>query len=242
MISSLFHTYLHTGKLQRYKYRKSEIYFPINLCYNKICKSKRVVIIMKETNMNNDIQDERYHIADEAIYDAFFLVLKEKELDKITVSDIIKRAGIVRSTFYNHYENIPALITAIEDKTIQDIFSLMETFHPKNDWDMCKSYFLTICDYTMTNPFLANLLRSPRGDAFFKKIMTMFHCYVTKVMQNTTPSQHSKDEISYMIACTIGSTLGVLHKWTTENFQVPAEVIADILTQVFIAGMLPFMS
>lgn len=192
--------------------------------------------------MINKIQDERYYVADEAIYDAFFLVLKEKDLDKITVSDVIKRAGIVRSTFYNHYENIPALVAAIEDKTIQDIFSLMETFHPKNDRDMCKSYFLTICDYTRTNPFLANLLRSPRGDVFLEKSLTMFHRYVTNVMQNATLSHHSKEEFSYMIACTIGSTLGVLHKWTRDNFQVPAEVIADILTQAFMAGMLPFMS
>lgn len=192
--------------------------------------------------MTHDIQDERYHIADEAIYDAFFLVLQDKEIDKITVSDIIKRAGIVRSTFYNHYENIPALVNAIEDRTIQDIFTMMETFHPQNDRDVCKSYFLTICDYTRNNPFLANLLRSPRGDAFFEKIMTMFHQYVRKVMQTTTPSQHSREEVSYMIACTIGSTLGVLHKWTLDNFQISAEVIADILTQSFMTGMFPYMS
>lgn len=192
--------------------------------------------------MNHEIQDERYHVTDEAIYDAFFLLLKEKDIDKITVSDIIKRAGIVRTTFYNHYENIPALVTAIEDKTIHDIFSLMETFHPKNDRDICKSYFMTICEYTMTNPFLANLLRSPRGDTFLEKTMTMFHRYVSTVMQNATPVNHSKDEFSYMIACTIGSTLGVLHKWTKDNFQTPAEVIADILTQAFITGMLPFIS
>ena len=122
-----------------------------------------------EDNKMNEIQDERYHIADEAIYDAFFLILKEKELDKITVSDVIKKAGIVRSTFYNHYENIPDLVDAIENKTINDIFSLMNTFHPKNDWDICKSYYLTICEYTMTNPFLANLLSNPRKDAFFEK-------------------------------------------------------------------------
>lgn len=192
--------------------------------------------------MINEIQDERYHVADEAIYDAFLLILKEKDLDKITVSDVIKKAGIVRSTFYNHYENIPALVTAIEDKIIEDIFSLMETFHPENDHDMCKSYFLTICNYTMTNPFLANLLSNPRGDAFFEKSITMFHRYVTLVTQNKTPSHHGKDEFSYMIACTIGSTIGVLHKWTRENFQVPAEVIADILTKAFISGMLPSIS
>lgn len=192
--------------------------------------------------MQHEIQDERYSVADEAIRDAFFLVLKEKDLEKITVSDVIKKAGIVRSTFYNHYENIPALVTAIEDQTIEDIFSLMETFHPKDDADMCKSFFATICDYTMNNPFLANLLRSPRGDEFFEKALTMFHRYVAEVTQNTSPSRHSKEELSYMVACTIGSTLGVLHKWTKDNFAVPAEAVADILTKAFISGMLPFMS
>lgn len=191
--------------------------------------------------MTNEIQDERYYITDEAIYDAFFLILKEKELDKITVSDVIKKAGIVRSTFYNHYENIPALVTAIEDRTINDIFSLMNTFHPKNDWDMCKSYYLTICEYTMTNAFLANLLRSPREDAFFEKVVTMFHHYVKQATQNTAPSHHNQEELAYMIACTIGSTIGVLHKWAKDNFQIPADTIANILTQAFISGMLPYI-
>ena len=192
--------------------------------------------------MQHEIQDERYSVADEAIYDAFFLLLKEKDIEKITVSDVIKKAGIVRSTFYNHYENIPALVTAIEDKTIDDIFSLMETFHPKNDADICKSFFVTICDYTMHNPFLANLLRSPRGDEFLEKALTMFHRFVADVTQNAAPSRHTKEELSYIVAGSIGSTLGVLHKWTKDNFAVPAEAVADILTQSFISGMLPFMS
>ena len=189
----------------------------------------------------NEIQDERYHVADEAIYDAFFLVLKEKDLDKITVSDVIKRAGIVRSTFYNHYENIPDLVTAIEDKTINDIFALMKTFHPKNDWDICKSYYLTICEYTMTNPFLANLLSDPRIDAFFEKVVTMFHHYVKEVTKNNEPSHQNSEELSYMVACTIGSTIGVLHKWAKDNFKVPPETIANILTRAFISGMLPYI-
>ena len=125
--------------------------------------------------------DERYSTAEDAIFDAFFLLLKEKDLEKITVSDVIKKAGIVRSTFYNHYENIPALMNSAEDKTIKDIFTLMESFHPKNDKDMCRSYFLAICNYTRKNPFLANLLQTPRGDAFFEKAITMFHRYVTEV-------------------------------------------------------------
>ena len=66
--------------------------------------------------------DERYSTAEDAIIGAFFLLSKEKQFEKITVSDVVKKSGIVRSTFYNHYENVPALISAAEDKTINDIF------------------------------------------------------------------------------------------------------------------------
>lgn len=193
--------------------------------------------------MINEIQDERFFVADEAIQDAFFEVFKaKKNLEKITVSDIIKRAGVVRSTFYNHYENIPALVNSIEDKTIHDIFSIMESFHPKNDYEMCKNFYLTICNYTKTNSYLAEVLSSPRGNEFYHKTMTMFHQYVTEVMQKTSADKHSKEEISYAIASSIGATLGILHKWTRENFVIPAETIADFLTETFMKGMFPFMS
>ncbi len=184
--------------------------------------------------------DERYSTAEDAIYDAFFLLLKDKDIDKITVSDVIKKAGIVRSTFYNHYENVPALVEAAEDKTIQDIFRWMESFHPKNDKDMCNSYFIAICRYTKKNPFLANLLQSPRGDAFFEKAITMFHEYVTNVSHNYTGTQNS-EHFSYYIAGSIGSTIGILHKWTAENFAQPDEEIADIMAQIFMSGVLPYL-
>ena len=188
------------------------------------------------------MQDERYQIADEAICEAFLMLLNEKDLNKITVSDVIKKAGIVRSTFYNHYENIPALISVIEDKTLNDIFSLMETFHPKNDQELCKSYFRSLCKYTQTNAFLSGMLKGPSPDKFFKKAITMFHQYVQAVTQEASPSSHSKDEYSYMIACCIGSTLGVLHKWSRDNFALPVDEVADILTNVFWYGMFPYMS
>lgn len=186
--------------------------------------------------------DERYSTVEDAIFDTFFLLLKEKELEKITVSDVIKKAGIVRSTFYNHYENIPALLNAAEDKTINDIFNLMESFHPQNDKDMCHSYFLAICNYTRKNPFLANLLQTPRGDVFFEKAITMFHQYVTEVTKSSGRASNDHTEFSYMIAGAIGSTVGILHKWTAENFNTPAEEVADIMSTIFLSGILPHLS
>lgn len=119
---------------------------------------------------------------------------------------------------------------------------MMESFHPKNDRDMCHSYYLAICNYTKKNPFLANLLQSPRGDAFFEKAITMFHKYVTNLTLTTITFSKVRSGFSYYIAGAIGSTIGVLHKWTAEAFSTPAEEIADILSQIFLSGILPYLS
>lgn len=52
------------------------------------------------------------------IKDALADLLQEKPLDKLTVTDIINRAGINRGTFYAHYKDIPDLI----DHLIQEMF------------------------------------------------------------------------------------------------------------------------
>ena len=196
---------------------------------------------MKGNDKMNE-SDERYTTAEDAICDAFFLLLKEKDMDKITVSDIVKKARIVRSTFYNHYENIPALLMSAEDKALNDIFNIMEDFHPKNDKEMCKSFFLAICNYIENNPFLVILLQSPRGDEFFAKAMTMFHRYVGHISENKSPAPQSMQRFKFFVASTIGCTLGVLHKWTSEKLSTPAEEVADIMAQVFISGILPYLS
>ena len=212
--------------------------------YGQICGILYVLLTdsREETAMQNIIPDERYSVADEAILGAFFKLVKEKKPDRITVSDITKTAGIARSTFYNHYQDIPSLISAVEDKTIRDVFSMMENFQPKNDRDICSSYFLTLCRYTMENPFLSGLLSTPHGNDLFEKMLTMLHHYVTETTSNSRPAKHTKEEVSYVITCAIGSTIGVLHKWSRDNFNLAPEVIADILSEVFLSGMLPFLS
>jgi AcrR family transcriptional regulator len=215
-----------------------------HLMYRQICDILYVLLTdsREETAMQNIIPDERYSVADEAILGAFFKLLKEKKPDRITVSDITKTAGIARSTFYNHYQDIPSLISAVEDKTIHDVFSMMENFQPKNDRDICSSYFLTLCRYTMENPFLSGLLSTPHGNDLFEKMLTMLHHYVTETTSNSRPDRHTKEEVSYVITCAIGSTIGVLHKWSRDNFNLAPEVIADILSEVFLSGMLPLLS
>ena len=48
-----------------------------------------------------------------AIIDAFWTLLNEKSLDKITVKDVIELAEINRNTFYYHFEDLYVLLYTV---------------------------------------------------------------------------------------------------------------------------------
>ena len=55
---------------------------------------------------------------DEIIKETLAIFLNENyELNSITVTDLIKKAGISRSSFYTHYNSINDLVESIQDET-----------------------------------------------------------------------------------------------------------------------------
>ena len=59
------------------------------------------------------------------IHNAIAELLHEKPLDKITVSDVVRHANINRSTFYAHYENIPAVLNSLLQQTFIPIINVL---------------------------------------------------------------------------------------------------------------------
>ena len=64
--------------------------------------------------------DKRVVKTKKAIADALMMLALEKDISKITVSDIAERAVINRSTFYLHYGDVKGVMDDIQ-KDIADI-------------------------------------------------------------------------------------------------------------------------
>lgn len=54
-------------------------------------------------------------------------LLQEKPLDKITVTDVVKKAEINRGTFYAHYADVPDVINHLIEQTFSDITAVIST-------------------------------------------------------------------------------------------------------------------
>ncbi len=179
-----------------------------------------------------NVTDERYQIVDDAIRDAVFLIAKTKDPMTVSVSEICKKAGIVRSTFYNHYQDMPSLIQAVQQQSVEDILRMLENFRPKGNREICHQFYLSLCRYIADNGLLQQLLKWPEeSTAFFEAVMEMFHEYVMKGTK-TTMTEQSAWAVSY----SIGGAVGLLHKWTRSSHPEEPDVIAGMLTDLFLAG------
>lgn len=57
----------------------------------------------------------------DAIADTFWPLLRQKSLDKITVTDVAKACAITRQTFYYHFQTLQELIVYAIDRYISDL-------------------------------------------------------------------------------------------------------------------------
>ena len=72
----------------------------------------------------NTPNNKRKKASMERIEKVFIELLQTKELNEISVSEICKRAGLNRTTFYANYADIYGLADAIRDKLENEVSEL----------------------------------------------------------------------------------------------------------------------
>lgn len=72
-------------------------------------------IVLKTTSSATKAPDRRVRRTRKLLHDAFISLVIEKGYEKTTIQDILDRADVGRSTFYVHYRDKEALLTASFD-------------------------------------------------------------------------------------------------------------------------------
>lgn len=89
---------------------------------------------MKVKNLNHSSEKTK-----KLIRSTFAQLIKENDgLDKVTVSELVRRADINRGTFYNHYDSIYDIAEEFESEIIQ---TLVEDNKPLTSLNDVNAYF-----------------------------------------------------------------------------------------------------
>lgn len=121
----------------------------------------------------------------DAIKKSFLKLLNEKQLNKITVKDIVEDCGINRNSFYYHFDDIPSLLEETLNEAADMLVSLNE---PTSIYDC----ILSAVDFALINKkAMLHIFNSPNRD--------MVYTYVNRVSQRAVTEYVDKFAVGYDI-------------------------------------------
>ena len=125
------------------------------------------------------------------------LINEKKQLDKITVTELVKRAELTRSTFYTHYDNIYEVAHDYQLQTIELLCSENLKLYSKQD---IEKYFDNIIQCLKDNEKTYKLLLSADESLLFldnlKKIAIQ---KIYNALRNTSADKYLELNISFLM-------------------------------------------
>jgi len=109
------------------------------------------------------------------IREAYMELLKEKDLSKITVTDIITRADLNRATFYAHYPDVRGVTEEIENEIIEKMLEVLKEFQFTSFFRNPAPLLLKISRYLEEDTdFYRILVRANGSEIFMEKLKKVF--------------------------------------------------------------------
>lgn len=168
--------------------------------------------------MKSNELDRRALKTQKAIHEALFLLMQEKQYNKITIQDIIDRANVGRSTFYSHYATKDELL-------ISSIEHLLE---------MINQYIISYIEYSGDKPrlipvvelfehikenskIIKGLMKADGADLFFEKVQDFWNCKIEEYLVFKLPKGKEPKVPLPILTNHITSTFIHLLKWWINN-------------------------
>lgn len=147
------------------------------------------------------------------IRQAFVELMQEKDIEKITVTDIITRADLNRGTFYAHYQDTRAVIEQIENEIIDKMLEFLGELRYKSFFQNPLPLLLKVARYLEEDlEFYLILINSKGSEQFIVKLKSIF---VTHMLTDTDIPDSLKKTPEFIIRANFfaGGIVNVYQAW-----------------------------
>lgn len=173
----------------------------------------------------NIVFNQRYQSTEEKIQRALFSLLRLRRDVNISIKELCYEAGINRSSFYAHYEDINDLMI----KTEQSLSSgIAQIFSMNTKWS--EQTFVQLFEFLYKNRdfYRAYFLAGER--MFMERDFTE---YITAVRKNNRAIDFDASEEVYHMAFFAGGLKALSKSWLLKNCPQTPEQMAKILTNEY---------
>lgn len=182
---------------------------------------------MKVTNYNRSVQRTR-----QLIKTAFAeLVDEKKSVDKVTVSELVERAGVTRGTFYNHYDNLHAVAEDFEAEILELLPDDADV--PVHDPATIDAFFDKVFRFVKANEATYRMLLSADAPASSFRRLNLAICQKIYIGLKSCDQRHSDAELHFAASFFTDGVVDQVIKYFTGEYAGSLEQIFDHTKQLF---------
>lgn len=165
---------------------------------------------------------------------AFAELLNEKDINKITVTDIVDRANISRGTFYAHYLDVYDLYAAIQTNMIEAIDELLDELGTKNViLDPTEAMTRALTFLEKNKDYYRLFVTSSNGERLQSRIIGRLEDNFTAELKEMISAEDFNDVMCYL-AFILGGIQTVTVHWLENRLPVSAQTLAAHLSDAYI--------
>ena len=189
-------------------------------------------------NEVNQIMDRRIKYTKKVIKETLITLLNEKEINKITVSEICKIADINRATFYRYYLDVYDLLDKIKEEFVNEL--LIVSNNNKVDYTI-SSFSKELLSVFLDNKDLVKVLFNKKSDIYFLNDILEVAFEKCKNKWENKISNLSNDSIEYASIFIFNGALGVINFWIQNDFEKSIDEICTIIESLSYYGINQFI-
>lgn len=166
------------------------------------------------------------------IRQAFFELLKEKNFEKITVTDIVKKADVNRSTFYAHYPDVMGVVEELQEEIIEYTQQFMENVDFKDYFENPKPYLQYLVRLVEENNELYRLLMTSAMAT--KQLDELKYILINRTLETIEVPEGFKDklEFEFSVRFYMGGAVDVYVQWLYGVIDCSLEELTDQLANM----------
>jgi len=178
------------------------------------------------------------------LHKALVEVLEEKGATRITVSDIVEKAELNRSTFYLHYTDAIDLLERVKADIWTGLTERMKNLNPYNYLSYAvrnepDPALVKVIEYYGEHADFFKVILGPNGDpAFAARIKDFLKGHhLSKILDSRPDLADTIVPKDYMIAYFAASNLSIVLNWIETGMQQTPRTIALMITSILSSGM-----
>lgn len=159
---------------------------------------------------------------------------RKKDIDKISVSELVAAAGVSRQTFYKYYQDKYELAMAVY---LADVYRRSEAAYQKDR--EFKSMCLALLSAVKESPRLyQTLFRDKHAQNSF---MAQFHAFSLELNCNTIGRANMTNGMYAVLDGWLAATDKVFSDWVLGGMKEPEELIVDVFIRLMPIEIRPFL-